>query len=52
MPRPTPEQVNAARPLTIWAIRAAAAVLLATGAYLFLKRVLFGIGSGAGLPLR
>ncbi len=42
----TPSEVNAARTLVAWALRAAAVILLALGSYLFLKKLLFGVGTG------
>jgi hypothetical protein len=44
----TPTQVNTTRTLTVWITRSVATVLLATGSYLFLKKLLFAIGSGPG----
>lgn len=48
MRRLTPAHVNTARTLTIWGIRAIAVILIAVGLYLFLKKALFGVGSGVG----
>ncbi|MBK7404185.1 MAG: hypothetical protein IPJ41_06020 [Phycisphaerales bacterium] len=48
MPKITPVAVNSWRALAVWAIRAAALSLLATGAYLFLKKLFFAIGFGPG----
>lgn len=45
----TPSHVNAARTLLAWGLRAVAVVLLAVGCYLFLKKLLFGLGSGQGM---
>jgi hypothetical protein len=46
MPGLTPARVNASRTILVWILRATAVVLLAAGGYLFLKKVLFGLGSG------
>ncbi|HZW10868.1 MAG TPA: hypothetical protein VFF69_13285 [Phycisphaerales bacterium] len=51
MARLTPAHVNAARTLAAWGVRVAALALLAVGCYLFLKKLLFGLGSGQGLEM-
>jgi hypothetical protein len=43
----TPTRVNHARALVCLALRAAATLLLAWGAYLFLKKLLFALGNPA-----
>lgn len=48
MARPTPADVNAARTLVAWMSRLCAVLLLATGAYLFLKKLFFALGYGDG----
>lgn len=40
----TTQQINAVRGIVTWAVRGVALTLVATGGYLALKRVLFGIG--------
>jgi hypothetical protein len=41
-----PHAVNAARAVVIWALRAVGLALLVVGAYLMIKKVGFGIGTG------
>lgn len=48
MPEITPRSITAARAAVTWAARAAAAVLLAWGGYLFLKKLFFALGQGPG----
>jgi hypothetical protein len=43
---PTLTDVNAWRAASVWVLRSVSVVLLAAGAYLALKKVLFGIGTG------
>jgi hypothetical protein len=43
---PSPSDVNGWRAAAVWALRSVSIALLATGAYLVLKKVLFGIGIG------
>lgn len=40
----TPHQINSLRAVTTWGLRLLALMLLVTGAYLMLKRLVFGIG--------
>lgn len=46
MPRVRPADVNALRAWATWVLRAAGVGLTAWGAYLVLKRLVFGIGQG------
>jgi hypothetical protein len=46
MPRVRPADVNAVRAWVTWALRAVALTLGACGAYLALKRLIFGLGQG------
>ena len=39
--------MNAWRGIAVWVMRAASVLMLAVGAYLLLKRLLFGIGQGS-----
>lgn len=48
MPKLTPTDVIAVRTILLWAIRALAIALMATGSYLFLKKLLFATFSGQG----
>ncbi len=45
------QQVNAVRAIVTWTIRAIAIILLATGAYLSLKRLVLGLGNNFDLRL-
>lgn len=45
------QQVNAVRGIVTWTIRAAALILIATGAYLSLKRLALGVGNNFDLQL-
>jgi hypothetical protein len=42
----TPGQINAWRGVVVWGLRGASVLLLATGSYLVMKKVLFGLGTG------
>ncbi len=44
MPGLTPRRVNSVRTVVVWCLRGVAVVLLAEGAYLFLKKLFFAIG--------
>jgi hypothetical protein len=48
MRRISPADVNSVRTIVTWCVRAAALFLLATGAYLFLKKLCFALGYGSG----